>query len=282
MRLIINNMTTIVYTRISSKNQSFCHGVHVSIENQLHNCTNYCLKNNLNIINHISEVVSAKNIQKQKQLLNLLNNNNINIIFYNISRFSRNTSDGLNFLNECKQKKINLHFVEENLAYTHYMDMHRLRVGLSQSEFESNTISNRITSNNSILRNKGWKFGVPIFGTQSVFQNGVRNFITNKDENEIIKLIILAREGKTSCRNLNKQLKIILPNNKEPIEYYDYEKDEAIEHFDIAYTLTFGEIANLLNSYNISIRGSEWNADKVNRVYNKSKNISNINFLIYL
>lgn len=46
-------------------------------------------------------------------------------------------------------KKIILHFVQDNLILRNYIDYHRLRLTLSQSEFELNSISHRITSNNN-------------------------------------------------------------------------------------------------------------------------------------
>ena len=88
-----------------------------------------------------------------KKILN--ENSNINIIFYNITRFSRNTGQAINFVNKCVSKGIKLHFAEENFTIDHFMDLHRLRLGLSQAEYESNVISNRVRSNNNVLRVKG-------------------------------------------------------------------------------------------------------------------------------
>ena len=124
-------------------------------------CNEYCKKLNLEVIENVSEIKSGKNINKQLELQKIISeNSNINVIFYNITRFSRNTGHAIDFINKCIDKKIKLHFAEENFSIDHYMDMHRLRLGLSQAEYELNVISNRVKSNNKILRNRGWKFGL--------------------------------------------------------------------------------------------------------------------------
>ena len=155
------------------------------------------------------------------------------------------------------------------------MDLHRLRLGLSQAEYESNVISNRVKSNNNVLRNKGWKFGRPRYGKKVIFQNGTRKFTANKMEQEIINFIIMARIGVT-CEKLNRQLKII--QNKDPIEFWDLEEGKMINKFTQRYTLSFPEIADLLNSYKIRSRFGEWTRSKVNRIFNECyKNALGVN-----
>ena len=204
----------IIYTRLSSSNQSFNNGIYVSIENQINKCNEYCQNLNMSVTQTVTEIKSAKNINKQIELQKILNeNSNINIIFYNITRFSRNTGQAIDFVNKCVEKGIKLHFAEENFTIDHFMDLHRLRLGLSQAEYESNVISNRVRSNNNVLRNKGWKFGRPRYGKMVLFKNGIRKFTANRHEQEIISFIVMARIGQVSCSTLNRQLKKIVPKN---------------------------------------------------------------------
>ena len=59
-------------------------------------------------------IKSAKNINKQFELQKILSeNSNTNIVFYNITRFSRNTGQAIDFVNKCIAKNIKLHFAEE-------------------------------------------------------------------------------------------------------------------------------------------------------------------------
>ena len=262
---------TVIYTRISSPNQSSFQGNYVSIDNQLNECTKYCEVNKLTVTKHISEIVSGKDINKQTLLMSIFNYNNIDVIFYNVSRFSRNTQQAIKFVNDCNSKNIRLHFVEENISGNHHMDLHRLRLSLSHSEFESNTISHRIKSNNRILKAKGWKFGKPRYGEKVQFSNGVRKFLKNKYESELIKFIVMAKDGVTTCKNLNKQLKKIKPNIDSPIVFIDFEKDIEIEKFDKPNTLSYHDIADLLNSYDIQIRGKKCSASSISNIYNMCK-----------
>ena len=269
-------MSTIIYARISSQYQAEYNGQHFSIENQINKCTEYCQNNNFLITNIFSEVVSAKDIYKQTALMNILNSNsNCNIIFYNITRFSRNTQQALHFVNQCKSSNINLHFVEENLQLDHFADMHRLRLGLSQAELESNQTSHRIKSNNRLLKSKGWKFGRATYGYESYKSKGIRKFKINKKEKLVMEFIVGAKKG-VSCKQLNKLLNKIIPNNKEPIQYYDADDETEIENFSKPNMLTYVDIANLLNDYNIKNRITEWTPAMVARIYKNTFNPNKI------
>ena len=272
-----------IYCRLSSTNQSNFNGKYISIENQQDNAIEYCNNNNIKYDNIISEIVSAKYIKNQKKLNNFLeNNSNCNLIFYNTTRFSRNVKDALDFVDKCISKNISLHFVEEGICYTNHLDRHRLIMALSNSEYESRTISHRITTNNKILKRKGWQFGQPEYGKISKIDNdGIRKFKKNNYEEDVIKFIVMARQGKVKCTELNKQLNKLNPDDKSPIEFIHLETGNKIEKFDKLYMLTYNEIAELLNSYNIKKRNKEWTTNMISKVYyeaiNCTKSLKNIN-----
>jgi len=221
------------------------------------------------VVEEIQEIKSARNMKYLHELNNIITNySNINLVIYNITRFSRNILQGLQYIETLKQKNITIHFIEENAKTNHHLDLHRIRLGLSQSEYESDTISRRVKSNNIILKNKGWAFGCPKYGKESVFKNGIRCFQLQNSENKIIQFIITARQGRCTVMALNKILQEIIPNNTDLIEFYDNENNCMITRFDEPYTLSFRVIADLLNSYSIMNRHNEWSASAVNRVYN--------------
>jgi len=231
----------------------------------------------------VQEIKSARNMQYLYGLNNIGNNySNINLVIYNITRFSRNILQGLQYIQNFSNKNITLHFVEENAKTNHHLDLHRIRLGLSQSEYESDTISNRVRSNNIVLKNKGWVFGNPKFGKQVVYVNGIRKFTDNFHEMKVIGFIIVARKGNCTVMALNNLLQQIIPKNKDPIEFWDDSLGCQITRFDKPYTLTFGEIADLLNSYNIMNRSNCWSSSSVNNVYNNnnielSKKLNSLN-----
>ena len=271
-------MSTIIYSRISSPNQAEFNGQHFSIENQISKCMEYCHDNCLLVMDTVSEVVSARNINMQKQLVEIYNKySNCNIVVYNITRFSRNTQHALDFVTKCKEKNINLHFVEENLQLNHFTDMHRLRLGLSQAELESNQTSYRVKSNNMLLKSKGWVFGQAPYGYEAYKKRGVRKLKINKREKAITQFIVNAKGG-VSCKTLNKDLNRIIPNNTIPIEYYDADETTKIDNFSKPNMLTFVEIADLLNDYNIKNRDRDWNSTMISRIYKNIVNPNKINF----
>ena len=265
----------IIYCRLSNPNQSMINNFHVSIENQLDTCRNYCSTNNFFVVGEVHEIKSARDMNYLYELKKIgESNSNLNLVIYNVTRFSRNILQGLQYIQAFSSKNITIHFVEENARSNQHLDLHRIRLGLSQSEYESDTISNRVKANNIILRNKGWKFGQAPYGKEVKMINGIRTFSNCNYENQIIKFIKAARIGTGTVMNLNKLLNSILPNNKEPIEFWDWGLGTQITRFDEPYTLSFGEIAELLNSYNICNRANIWTASSVNRVFkNHNKDI---------
>ena len=87
-----------------------------------------------------------------------------------------------------------------------------------------------------------------------------------------IDFINQARNG-TSCKLLNTKLKKIIPN-ADPIEFYDADGVTKIKYFNKSNTLSFGEIADILNDYDIRKRGKYWTASSVNGIFNKSNDLN--------
>merc|ERR1711916_215792 len=157
-------------------------------------------------------------------------------------------------------------FIEEQLDSMNKSHSHQIRVKLSESQQESEVISNRINNVNQILSSQGWRFGVPEYGKKSIMNGDIRKFVNNDVENNIADFICQARDG-ISCKILNKKLKKIIPNAPS-IYFYDTDGVSKIQYFNRARTLSFQEIADLLNDYNIKKRGKEWSASMVSSVYN--------------
>jgi len=134
----------IIYLRLSSNNQAKISNTYLSFGKQYQECLNYVQNNNLIIKDSIQEVVSAYNIKNRKLDSILEDYDNINIIFYNISRFSRNVIRGLEYINYAISKNIVFHFVQEKLRTDNKEFSHHIRMGLSLAQNESENISNRI------------------------------------------------------------------------------------------------------------------------------------------
>ena len=79
-----------------------------------------------------------------------------------------------------------------------------------------------------------------------------------------MEFIVHARRG-VNCKQLNVLLNKIIPTNTVPINYYDAD-DTQITTFSKPNMLTFSEIADLLNDYNISNRSRPWTSGMVSRI----------------
>tara|TARA_B110000971_G_C19854173_1_gene428566 strand:+ start:51 stop:482 length:432 start_codon:yes stop_codon:yes gene_type:complete len=111
---IINK--SIIYVRSSTKNQNNTYTNSTSLDMQIFSCENFAKKNKLNIIGIEKEICSARKGSNQKVLGNIIkNNSNINLIVFDISRFSRNIFDGTNILEQCFNKCITLYSVANEL-----------------------------------------------------------------------------------------------------------------------------------------------------------------------
>jgi DNA invertase Pin-like site-specific DNA recombinase len=260
-------MNSIIYTRISSANQSSFNNRYTSIQTQQIECENYCNRQNFVVNQVYSEVKSGRNIKNQRELMEIFNTfNNINLVVYNVDRFTRDCINGIKYIYIAKKKNITIHFVENELKNTNIHDLHKIRTKLSHAVYESDILSNRIRRNNKTLLRNGWKFGIPKFGFKTRFINGIRKTVKSSTEQNIINFIITARTA-MKCSKLNMILKKILPQEKNAIVFLDNDY-KIIRSFDRPNTLSFGEIAELLNEYNITNRyHKQWTAGSVNRIF---------------
>ncbi len=261
-------MQNILYTRVSTGNQG---SQSLDAQNQI--CLNYLNSNGVTLSSSFQEIGSAYNGNQTVLNYIIKTFNNVNLYVLNVSRFSRNVINGLELLKIATNKKINVHFIEENLDSMNRTHSHQIRIKLSESQHESEIISNRINNINNILANKGWQFGVAEYGKRSEMNNGIRRFVNDTYEKSIIDFICQARNG-VSCRLLNSKMKKIKPKAV-PIHFYDTDGITKINYFDKSQMLTFQEIADLLNDYDIKKRGRDWSASSVNNVYNSCYNVDN-------
>lgn len=262
-------MTNILYTRVSSKDQG-----EESLNMQTQLCLSYLSTKGIKLDLFFSEISSAYN-GDQKKLNSILDSySNCNLYILNVSRFSRNIVNGVTMLKKSYMKKINIIFIEDNIESSNVNSRHMIRTKILESQHESEMISNRVTSRNNLKRSRGWEFGVPSFGKKAKLnKDNIRKFVHCNEEYNIISFIIQARDG-CCCRQLNIKLKKI-NKNADPIKFYDLDGKTEINYFDRPNTLTYQEIADLLNDYDITKRGKEWTANSVASIY-KSFSVGNI------
>ena len=189
-----------IYCRVSSKKQSNNTHGHTSLEVQEELCRKYCNDNNIKVVKVVKEAYSAKN-------LNILNGLNYlcdiackgqKIIFYDVSRFSRNTSQALNLIEKLSNNDVSIYAVVEKLSYNTPTEQHQFRIHLSCAQQYSDMCSLKVSNSVSHRRNNGHSMGVAAFGYAHIRdENNIRKKVVNVDEVKIIKRIEQLKNEKT-------------------------------------------------------------------------------------
>ena len=235
--------------------------------------TQYCKDNNFQIINIVQEVCSAKDMNKQEKLIELINaNENVQIIIHDPSRISRNITDFTKLLNICKNKKITLHFTSDNLITNNNTDIKMVLSSVYDSEIEIENLSKRVKASiEQRKRNKTYLPSIPKYGY--VYEKKISNnknviiVKKNKQEQQIINLINKMYWGS----EINPIYKLLQELTGESHEIIDCVTDDNISRIDHG-NMTFVDIANFLNSNLLTRRNRPWNADAISAIINE-KNV---------
>jgi DNA invertase Pin-like site-specific DNA recombinase len=261
----------IVYTRISCVNNNSNNVI--SLNNQYNQCKDYADKNNYKIIESFKEIGSAKYIYKLPILTEIVNNyHDITLLIRSVSRFSRNTKQGLEYYEKLKESNVKLIFTVDNLIINNNNPhiMNRFRNLISEAEMESAIASKRQLDSIKFRRQMGGHIGGIPYGYKLENKTGISKLIIDKNEQNVIKFIKAAREGKTNSRKLS-MLIFKISQFKDNIEFIDYDGETIIERFNNKYTLSYNEISNLLNEYKVNNRGKIWKTSTIYRILNKDK-----------
>lgn len=267
-----NQQCAVIYTRISKDKQV----KGLSLESQFENCEKYCNNCNFEILHNYSEIVSARDMSKQKKLLNIAENYSYtNIIINDVSRFSRNVKDGVNFIDKLKRKNIVLHFVEKDLQSNNNIDYKTILSDLKDAEIEIDTLSRRMKRTIKFKKeNKLYTPSTPKYGskhTKILNDNRITIKVEiNKVEQKIIQLINKMYYGSISKEI--EDLLIELTGDKEH-RIYDYEKNCEVSEVRRG-NMTKKGIAEFLNYINIFKRGRKWTSGMVSNI------LKNSNYLI--
>lgn len=227
-------MSAIIYCRVSSKQQDNLQNGNISLDVQENECRNYCKSNNIKISEVVREICSGTNMKQQILLQNILKNeSNKKLIFYNISRFSRNVKDAIDFIQKLKKNNVNVYSVKEKCGYETSEEIHLFQITLSSSENETRRLSERLKKSKEFRKKNGGYIGGRAPYGYDVYRNtnGIRTLKINKKEKNIINEI-------TSLK-------------------FDHQ-------------MTSKEITTYLNKNKKSYRGKNWNTRSINYVIRKN------------
>ena len=109
-----------IYCRVSSEKQSDYLNGHTSLEVQQNTVYEFAEKYGVNIEHCYYDICSARNMAKQYYLNELLKivSQGDSIYFYDVSRFSRNTKDALNCLDNLASRNITVNCIAPGFIKT--------------------------------------------------------------------------------------------------------------------------------------------------------------------
>ena len=244
-----------------------------NLEKQYKICKEYAEKNNLNLEDSFEEVRSSYN-KGNKKSLNELENSYGDICVSSVDRLTRDSFQGIKFLINCREKKIKIHFINDNIIldpfnnYTEYSKKwNKLLLNLVLSSIESDAKSDKQIASIKYRRKKykgQYEFGRVPFGKKIArTKDGNRIFKPFNKEQNVIDLIKLLRD-KYFLRKKRK-FETLLNKIIESYKLKEIELDQIILEKDLIFS--FKEIANFLNEIGLKKNGKNWNEVKVRAVY---------------
>jgi DNA invertase Pin-like site-specific DNA recombinase len=264
----------IIYCRVSTKNQT--NGT--SLNSQEYYCKQYCSDNNLTITNIVHEICSAKTTDKQKKLLDIIDTyNNINLVFFEPTRFSRNVCDFTNLLNKCSVNNIIIHSVTGNMNTSNNNDTKNILSNVFDGEIEINTLSRRIKKSIEYRKtHKTYISTIARYGychkTTRVNNRMQKIIARNEDEQNIIALINKLYYG-SDIKSVHKLLFKITKVNHTIIDYKaNGDEVDFINYGNMKYI----DIANFLNLNNILKRNKQWQSSSISNLLNQTDQITNL------
>ena len=258
----IINKIAVIFCRVSSIGQTGFG--HVSLEVQEAKGVACAVLFKLKIMSVIKIVESAYTLKKNKRstIHSLIGKySGKNIILYNVSRFSRNEAQGRELLDYALKRNTRLFFTEEGLIWDRH-NLHNRQAILRKlmlAHEESRAIAARVSAALFLRKQQGFHTGgKPKYGYKVVEADGGKKAVPEQREQAVITFINMCREIGTSLRALNQWMETLAddPNGYEPLELGDNQRT-------IREPLSYQNIADLLNDYGITKRGSRWTAASV-------------------
>lgn len=216
-----------IYCRKSNANA----GNELSFSVQKNICETFCKERNLEIIYCVIEEISGKNMNQMVELNKLLQRieKDTLIVVCDVTRFSRNVLQGLQFIDKLLKKDSTIYAVCNCCCFNDkYIDRHQFRSLLNQAELEHDQITDRINRSLKHRRRIGHKIGKAKYGYEIYYDNkGIRREKKHKLEQKTVSMI-----------------RRLLNNGKKIPDIVEY-----------------------LNNSKVDFRGKEWNPSRVKYVF---------------
>lgn len=259
----ITKKDAVIFCRVSSFGQTGRFSISFEVQEHKGNVCAHLFK--LRVMGVVKIVESAYQGKACTIKSLITKNRGKNIIIYNVSRFSRNVENGLELLDYALRCNTRLFFVEEGIVWdkNHLNARRSIRDRLYLAQEESAAIGRRVKDALAEKKRRGYfTGGTPKYGFTVVDSDGGRRAIPERYEQSVIKFINMCRDVGTSVRTLNEWMRNLSPNFDAPI---------VLNHggnrvSTLREPLTYKEIADLLNSYEVTKRGNKWKASMISSI----------------
>ena len=266
-------MSVYVYCRVSTPRQNTkIHGNSLQIQEKI--CSDFAETSNLIISSKYKEVQSA--YKKSSSILTRLSNSGNTIIIASVDRYSRNLNIGMDIANKIINNKGKLIFVKEKFICVKKSDLKRLKTLISKYQEESIIKGINIKNTKSYLRSDNLYSGGNVPYGQHVINGTLYKQV---HEYNVIDFIQLCRSNNVNVSELNRtMIKISKLETYIPIECVCCDKNIQT----MTGPMTYDNITELLNSYNITKRNTEWKPYKIKSIINQIKTGHCVNITEYV
>ncbi len=260
-------MSIFIYARVSSKIQR----EGVGLESQIQQMKQYiseqvfCDTNQIN--EPITEVGSASHPEKLKKLNNLIEHvsqlSKSVIVVHAYDRFSRNVCWALIQIQKLKNANCTVVSITEPLNYSIPSGYHQLVTIFNNAELDSRNKGKKVKDAITYKKSLGGFTGKAPFGFKLINdeEQKIKKLAVNETEQIVINIIKGMRDTTFTVESWrNFVFPILNEKYKEDIEF-DYDEKGNVKEPG------FGNIADILNDYNITNRGKDWSEIAVRNIY---------------
>ncbi|KGX84839.1 recombinase family protein [Pontibacillus litoralis] len=176
-----------IYARVSTEEQA-TEGY--SIQGQIEEMETYAEQRGMEVVRrYLDEGVSGKNISGRPQMKRLLKDLGSGdfqaVIVYKIDRISRKSKDALEIAERCDQANVKLISLKEDMDITTPMGKMMFQMASNFSEYERNSIIERLKMGMNQRAKQGYYNGGRVYGYDSVN----KELVINEEEAHVIQLI---------------------------------------------------------------------------------------------
>ena len=268
-------MTAVIYNRVSSPSQN-TYGKTVSLAMQESICNKFAHDNKLRIVQIMKEIRRASGTSSPLLKKLIENTRTKNILFMDVSRFSRNVDKGLEVASKAIANGIKLIFIHEKFVCKTADDLPMMKTFILKTEEESKVIGRRITAARNHLMAQGLHpGGVVAFGYELKMSDSGNRPVPNEYEQNTIAFIKICQSTNIRSTDLNFHMKKLVDpstlNIYVNIDCYNNNGDRVL----LIDKMSNSAIATLLNEYSITKRGKSWTSSSIKTAMNGNSYVLN-------